>query len=443
MSMRALLPVVAVAFCAAARPSYAELSIEGTKFGCIVAGQFPKLSACFTPASELARGRIYFRGEGGTHWYFVEMKPEAPCHIGVLPKPKKSLKRMDVYFEGVDKAFAERRTADASLDIVPSEAACRKGLAAPFLNKATVVVGTAAGAPALPTGFLASGIAGAGGVSAAVIVVPVVVAAGGATAVVAGRDSGSATTTLAVTPPTTQAAPPTTTAAPPPQPPPTTQPPASNRAPNLVCNVSPDPAEGFAPLDVGFKLCQSSDPDGDPLFFDFIFGDGGTSGGRTCSVTHTYAAGTYRARACVTDGVLASHRQCCNVDVNAKAKRDPTPGPYYLGATERVTLMSRLAVPSATGQMVFNGSVGFFPGVGLAHAVAPARRGENRVEAQLIEAKGAPGTWRFDLEGDRFEEGSLRVLAGDTALVAPSAIVFRLKGIAGERVVFTFRQARY
>src|SRR4029077_2338459 len=102
------------------------VTIDHTAVGCIVAEQFPKMTACFTPASNLARARVYFRGSGGASWYFVDMKSEAPCYVGILPKPKKTLKKMDYYVEAVDKGFAEARTAEYAPDVVEDAGACKK-----------------------------------------------------------------------------------------------------------------------------------------------------------------------------------------------------------------------------------------------------------------------------------------------------------------------------
>ena len=65
-------------------------------------------------------------------------------------------------------------------------------------------------------------------------------------------------------------------------------------------------------------------------------------------------------------------------------------------------------------------------------------QGENRFEAQIVEA-GRAGTWRLELSGvSGLERGSLRVTAGEPVAVGPDTIVFRLSGRAGERIGFAF-----
>jgi hypothetical protein len=108
-------------------------------------------------------------------------------------------------------------------------------------------------------------------------------------------------------------------------------------------------------------------------------------------------------------------------------------------SARHVELLSQLEVPGGSGQVVVNGASLAFAGRGRSIASAPGRRGENRVEAQLVQG-GGPGQWRFELRGsEAFEPGSLRVVAGEVVLVGSDAIVFRLGGRAGERIVFTFR----
>jgi hypothetical protein len=98
--------------------------------------------------------------------------------------------------------------------------------------------------------------------------------------------------------------------------------------------------------------------------------------------------------------------------------------------------MSQLMAPGGRGQVVVNGSEGAFVGPGLARLPLRFSRGANQVEATLV--AGGSGTWRFDLSGLGVA-GSLRVVAGEVAQVGPEQVVFRLRGLPGERLVFTFR----
>jgi hypothetical protein len=133
------------------------LNIDHKPIGCIVAEKYPKMNACFSPASGLARARVYFRAEQGPpNWYYVEMKSEAPCHAGILPKPNKELigKRVLYYVNAFDQKFAENRTVDNAALVVKSESECKKDVpVAPFVTSASVAV-----FPAVPAGFATGGI---------------------------------------------------------------------------------------------------------------------------------------------------------------------------------------------------------------------------------------------------------------------------------------------
>ena len=100
------------------------------------------------------------------------------------------------------------------------------------------------------------------------------------------------------------------------------------------------------------------------------------------------------------------------------------------------TSASELAVPGGRGQVIWNGVESMYPGAGVSALPTSGQRGLNRVEAILVQGDGRPGTWRFDLAG--VQPGSLRVVAGEVALLGESAVVFRLRGRPGERAVFTF-----
>jgi hypothetical protein len=101
---------------------------------------------------------------------------------------------------------------------------------------------------------------------------------------------------------------------------------------------------------------------------------------------------------------------------------------------------SELNVPGGSGQVVVNDQAAF-PRAGRTPLAVRTGPGENRVEATLVEGRG-PGTWRFDLASvPGLRPESLRVIAGEVAQVAGGAVTFRLRGRAGERVVFSFRVA--
>jgi hypothetical protein len=61
------------------------------------------------------------------------------------------------------------------------------------------------------------------------------------------------------------------------------------------------------------------------------------------------------------------------------------------------------------------------------------------VEATVVEARTG-GTWRFELGSlPGFRPETLRVVAGEVVQLAGDAVVFRVQGRPGERVVFSFR----
>jgi hypothetical protein len=251
------------------------VEIDHKAVGCIVVGKYPKMNACFTPAANVARSRVYFRPEGTPSWYYVEMKSDQPCFTGILPRPGKKLvgKKIEYYVEAQDKSFAPARTAEYGPVVVNSAQECKKEApAAPFLNNATVAV-----FPALPAGFIGGGI----GTGAVIGIAAAGAAAAGTAAVVASNNNDTTTTTAPIAVVTTTTLAPASTT--------TTVPKAGNRPPFAVLTTNPDPPAGNSPLTVTFDLCKSTDPDGDPLSFFFNFGDGSQASG-SCVETHTYVA---------------------------------------------------------------------------------------------------------------------------------------------------------
>ena len=135
--------------------------IEHAARGCFVAERFPQLEARFADPDAISRARVRFRGETGP-WYFVEMKRSGPAFTGVLPKPKKSLKKMGYYIEATDREFRENRTQEFAADVVPEPGMCADPkMMAGMATTASVLVGAPAGAAAVPVGFSSSGVASA------------------------------------------------------------------------------------------------------------------------------------------------------------------------------------------------------------------------------------------------------------------------------------------
>lgn len=453
-----LAATVAPALAAAQAPT-----IQHDAVGCIVAGQYPQLNACFTPNSNVARARVYFRVEAGPHWYFVDMKTTAPCWTGVLPKPLKATKKINYYLEVVDRAFAESRTEEYAPDVMPDAGSCRKDKPiASGLAKASVSVGAVGGAPVVPLGFAAGGIAGAGGSS--LLIAGVVAGAGaGAAGIAAGTGGGDTTSTVATTQPaassttTTQAAATTTTTSS------TTTTTSTIAKPFLFSlKVAPSPPKGTEPLAVSFNMCGSI---GSSLRYSVDFESDGTEDFHSttqCNATATYVFGGvfgltpattlppvppkkgFTARACVQELAGGGHGQCANVNIEVQQS-----GAFTIQSSEttaparRLGWVSQLDVAGGAGQVIVNGQAVSYAGRGRSAAVALGRRGENRVEATVVQAAGQPGTWRFELGATpSLEPGSLRIVAGEVELVTADALVFRLSGKPGERVVFTFRTGR-
>ena len=429
------------------------VTIDHKAVGCIVAEQYPKMSACFVPAAGLARSRVYFRAGGTPHWYFVDGRQDMPCYGYVLPKPKRSIKFVDYYVEGMSASGGEGRTAEYKPIVVVRASECKRDVpVAPFLTRASVVVGATPGAPAIIPGF--TGLVGAGGGLSTGAVVGIVfggAAVAGTAVALSGNDTTTPTTSAITLPPGVTLPPVTTT---------TTTTTVTAQPFSAVFKIFPFPPQGKEPFEVTFDECEST---GVNLKFIYDFdGDGLDDLKDGCSVTRVYrltgvsataalpgpppttlppASRSFDARACVGQG---THKECriWHIVVKENTGSSVTPA-EPMSAARRIAWASELDLDGGSGQLIVNGEAAAFATRGRSTGAAVGRRGVNRIEAQVVEAAGKPGTWRFELgTTGSLEAGSVRVIAGEVALVTESAIVFRLKGRPGERVVFAFRTER-
>jgi PKD repeat protein len=282
------------------------VAIDHTEVGCIVAGKYPKMNACFAPASLVKKARVYFRPETLSTWYYVEMIADAPCFSGVLLKPSKALIDKKIFYYVDVQGGGTGRTPEYAPVVVASEEQCRSRLPVAPLS----ATGPAAVYPSFPTGFvggagLSTGVV-AGGVAAAAVVT------GGA--LLLADDDGTAATTPGTVPATN---PPAT--APPATVPPETVPPGRPTALVVACQASP--RTGEAPLRVDFATF----PSGGTGVYEFLwsFGDGASS--TNPNPAHTFlTAGVFDSTVRVVSG---DETASCSRPITVTTPPAPAPSP--------------------------------------------------------------------------------------------------------------------
>src|SRR5689334_19774777 len=127
--------------CLAALPSQAAAAtIQHDGVGCVMAEHYPQLHAVIAPPETVARARVLFRAEGTQQWYAVAMKREGTAFTGILPKPKRDLKRFAYYLEVADTSLSTARTPEYTPAVVTGMGGCQQGMMAASVPTATVVV---------------------------------------------------------------------------------------------------------------------------------------------------------------------------------------------------------------------------------------------------------------------------------------------------------------
>jgi hypothetical protein len=96
---------------------------------------------------------------------------------------------------------------------------------------------------------------------------------------------------------------------------------------------------------------------------------------------------------------------------------------------------SELQVAGGAGRISVDGLPAGLASPGRSQRARSLAPGVHRIEALLSAGKGQPGVWRFRFHGT-LRPGSLRLLAGEAAGVSSDEIVFRLRGVPGERIAF-------
>jgi hypothetical protein len=168
-----------------------EVHIDHAAVGCVVAEQYPVLTARFDPADKVSRAAVHFRTAASPQWYSVAMQAEADGYRGILPKPTKGLERFEYYIDVTDRAFAVARTPEQSAQVVADAMGCQGKMMAgtSAASTAAILVQGPAGAPIVPAGFASTGVTSA----AATAAVTGAAVGAGAAAAVAGAAAGAST----------------------------------------------------------------------------------------------------------------------------------------------------------------------------------------------------------------------------------------------------------
>ena len=128
------------------------LHLEHTPPACLLALQPSRLVACLVPRLQRASLRAFFRAEGGTAWYSVPLRSDAPCYSGLLPRPNRTTARV-VYFIEAEVAGGEKaRTGEQAVAVVANPTACR-GRVASTAPGQRAAWDSPAGEPRMPPGF--------------------------------------------------------------------------------------------------------------------------------------------------------------------------------------------------------------------------------------------------------------------------------------------------
>jgi hypothetical protein len=203
-----------------------RIKIEHQAPDCLVAEHHAKLTACFTPAEDVARARVHYTANGAK-WEYTTMAPAGACFAAVLPGIRPGSSAFRYYVQAVDTEVRQVRSAEYAPVVVENAAQCPGTIA-------SHVDGGAAGGPARRKRNLA---------------LPLVLVVGGGTAAASAAllgggssDPGSASTTTPTTTPATtppDGSQPTATTAPATMPPAGSQPPATTAPAATTTTTTP------------------------------------------------------------------------------------------------------------------------------------------------------------------------------------------------------------
>jgi hypothetical protein len=151
--------------------------------GCLIAGEFPLIEASFDPASNVARGRLFFRGAQSTEDFFVEFAALEGGFVAKMPKPTLAASPVTYRIQVIGTDGAEVQSPEVQAEVVETADQCPADRKVAAIGPAgdVTVFSAATGSAVKPIGFAAGGaltvgaialiIAGLAGVAAAITVI--------------------------------------------------------------------------------------------------------------------------------------------------------------------------------------------------------------------------------------------------------------------------------
>jgi hypothetical protein len=161
----------------------APVSITHEAVGCLIAGEFPLIEASFDPASNVARGRLFFRGAQSTEDFFVEFAALEGGFVAKMPKPTLAASPVTYRIQVISTDGSEVQSPEVQAEVVETADQCPadRKVAAIGPPGDVTVFSAATGSAVKPIGFAAGGaltvgaialiIAGLAGVAAAITVI--------------------------------------------------------------------------------------------------------------------------------------------------------------------------------------------------------------------------------------------------------------------------------
>lgn len=100
----------------------ASIGITLPPIKCVLADKHPQIEAVIVPPE--SKARIFFKGAGGSEFYYVDMVPKVGRFVAKLPRPREQAGPLTYYIEVVGADGTKARTQQLTAEVVSSAARC-------------------------------------------------------------------------------------------------------------------------------------------------------------------------------------------------------------------------------------------------------------------------------------------------------------------------------